>query len=124
MSSVCVGKRGESPANLVFGKLPAFLLETSYLGIGIMQSLPSLYVFESEATLVQSRPTPCGPMDCSHQAPPPREFSRQEYWSELPCPAPGNLPNPGIEPGCPALQVDLSPFEPPGKPSMHISHYF
>ena len=34
------------------------------------------------------------------------EFSRQEYWSGLPCPSPGYLPNPGMEPGSPALQVD------------------
>ena len=44
-------------------------------------------------------------------------FSRQEYWSGLPFPSPGNLPNPGIEPGSPALQADSSLPEPPGKPS-------
>ena len=43
-------------------------------------------------------------------------FSRQEYWSQLPCPPPGNLPNPGIEPRSPALQADSLPAEPPGKP--------
>ena len=36
----------------------------------------------------------------------PRGFSRQEYWSGLPCPPPGDLPNPGIEPRSPELQVD------------------
>ena len=35
------------------------------------------------------------------------EFSRQEYWSGLPCPPPGDLPNPGIEPGSPASQADI-----------------
>ena len=44
------------------------------------------------------------------------EFSRQEYWSGLPCPSPGDLPNPGIEPGCPTLKADALPSEPPGKP--------
>ena len=44
------------------------------------------------------------------------EFSRQEYWSGLPFPSPGDLPNPGAEPGSPALQTDSSPSEPPGKP--------
>ena len=34
------------------------------------------------------------------------EFSRQEYWSGLPCPSPGDLPNPGMERGSPALQAD------------------
>ena len=43
-------------------------------------------------------------------------FSRQEYWSELPRPPPGDLPDPGIEPRSPALQVDSLPSEPPGKP--------
>ena len=41
-------------------------------------------------------------------------FSRQEYWSGLPFPPPGDLPNPGIEPRSPALQVDSLPAEPPG----------
>ena len=44
------------------------------------------------------------------------EFSRQEYWSELPFPSPGDLPNPRTEPGSPALQVDSLSSEPPGKP--------
>ena len=43
-------------------------------------------------------------------------FSRQEYWSGLPCPPPGDLPNPGIEPRSPALQAGFLPSEPPGKP--------
>ena len=40
-------------------------------------------------------------------------FSRQEYWSGLPFPSPGHLPNPGIKPGSPALQTDALPSEPP-----------
>ena len=43
-------------------------------------------------------------------------FSRQEYWCGLPSPSPGDLPNPGIEPRAPALQVDSLPAELPGKP--------
>ena len=43
-------------------------------------------------------------------------FSRQEYWGGLPFPSPEDLPNPGIEPGSPALQADALPSEPPGKP--------
>ena len=43
---------------------------------------------------------------CVHQAPPPMGFSRQEYWSGVPFPSPGDLPNPGIEPRSPALQAD------------------
>ena len=43
------------------------------------------------------------------------EFSRQEYWSGLPCSSPGDLPTPGIEPRSPALQADSLPAEPPEK---------
>ena len=46
----------------------------------------------------------------------PWGFSRQAYWSGLPCSSPGDLPNPGIEPRSPALQADYLPDEPPGKP--------
>ena len=46
----------------------------------------------------------------------PWGFSRQEDWSEVPCPPPGDLPNPGIEPRSPILQADSLPSEPPGKP--------
>ena len=45
-------------------------------------------------------------------------ISRQEYWSWLPFPSPGDLPDPGIEPGSPTLQADTLPSEPPGKPWM------
>ena len=44
------------------------------------------------------------------------EFSRQEYWSGLPCPPPGDLTDPGIEPRPPALQADALPSELLGKP--------
>ena len=48
------------------------------------------------------------------------EFPRQEYWSGLPFPSPGDLPDPGIEPGSPALQGDALPSEPPGKSNILI----
>ena len=51
----------------------------------------------------------------AYQAPQAMEFSRQEYWSGLPYPSPGDLPNPGIEPGSPTLQADALPSKPPGK---------
>ena len=56
------------------------------------------------------------PWTVAYQAPPSMGFSRQECWSGLPFPSPGNLPNPGIEPRSPALQADALPSEPPGKP--------
>ena len=46
----------------------------------------------------------------------PWGFSRQDYWTGLPYPPPGDLPNPGIKPRSPALQEDSLPSEPPGKP--------
>ena len=51
------------------------------------------------------------------------EFSRSEYWSGWPFPSPEYLPNPGINPRFPALQVDSSPAEPRGKPSMHTAPF-
>ena len=42
-------------------------------------------------------------------------FSRQEFWSGLPFPSPGDRPIPGIDPRSPALQADALPSEPPGK---------
>ena len=56
------------------------------------------------------------PWTVAYQAPPSMGFSRQECWSGLPFPSPGDLPDPGIEPGSPALQADALPSEPPGKP--------
>ena len=46
------------------------------------------------------------------QDPPSMEFSRQEYWSGLPFPSPEDIPEPGIDPGFPALQADALPSEP------------
>ena len=50
------------------------------------------------------------------QAPPSMGVSRQECWSGLPCPPPGDLPNPGIKPRSPTLQADSLLSEAPGKP--------
>ena len=62
-------------------------------------------------------PTLCDPMDYSPtRLLCPWNFSRQEYWSHLPFPSPGDLSDPGIKPGLPAFQADSLPLEPPGKP--------
>ena len=55
------------------------------------------------------------PWTAAYQAPQSMEFSRKEYWSGLPFPSPGDLPDPGIELRPPALQADALPSEPPGK---------
>ena len=62
----------------------------------------------------QSCLTLCNPMDYSLLG--SMGFSRQECWSGLPFPSPGDLFNPGIEPRSPALQADFLPAEPQGKP--------
>ena len=53
------------------------------------------------------------PWTLAYEAPPSVEFSRQEYWSGLPFPSPGDLPQPGIEPGSPAGKQTLLTSEPP-----------
>ena len=60
------------------------------------------------------------PWTVGHQAPLSLEFSGQEYWSGLPFPLPGDLPNPGIKPASPALAGRLFTTEPPGKPLISI----
>ena len=57
----------------------------------------------------------------AHQAPLSMEFSRQEYWSGLPFPSPGDLPDPGIEPRSSALWADALTSESPGKPKVSQS---
>ena len=69
---------------------------------------------KSQVLVAQLCPTLFDPMDLAHQAPLSMEFSRQEYWSGLPLPSPGDLPNPGIKCVSSALQTDSLLYEPPG----------
>ena len=66
--------------------------------------------------VAKSCPTLTTPWTMACQAPLSVGFSREEYWSGLPFPLPGDLPNPGVEPGSPALQAGSLPAEPSGKP--------
>ena len=59
----------------------------------------------------------------AYQAPLSMGFSRQEYWSGLSLPSPGDLPDPGIEPGSPALQTEALPSETPRKPFNIVSYH-
>ena len=66
------------------------------------------------------------PWTVARQAPLSMGFSRQEYWSGLLCPPPGDLPNPGIKPSssaAPALQVGPLTTEPPRKPHIYTNIY-
>ena len=67
---------------------------------------------------IQLFATPC---TVARQAPPSMKFSRQEYWSGLPFPSPGDLLDPAIEPRSLTLQADSLPSEPPGKLNNIIS---
>ena len=60
------------------------------------------------------------PWTVAYQAPPSMGFSRQWYWSGLPFPSLGDLPNPEIKPGSPALQTDPLPSEPSGSPIYYM----
>ena len=64
------------------------------------------------------------PWTVAHQAPLSMGFSRQEYWSELPFPSLGDLPDPGMEPRSPALQASSLSSELPGKPPICCQFHF
>ena len=84
----------------------------------MLSSFPSLPQYEKVKVLViQPCLTLCNPMNCiACQTVLSMGFSRQEYWSGLPFPPPGDLPDPEMEPGSPAPQADSLPFETPGEP--------
>ena len=75
------------------------------------------------SSVVQSCPTLATPWTVARQAPLSMGFSRQEYWSGLPFPSPGDLPDPGIKPRSPALQADSLLTELRGKPVWHREQY-
>ena len=80
--------------------------------LSIMPQLKSVYQSLSRVQLLETSWT------VARQVPLSMEFSRPEYWSGLPFPSPGDLPDPGIKPRSPALQADSLPSEPPGKPQI------
>ena len=71
---------------------------------------------QSESEVAQSYLTVCDPWTVANQAFPSMGFSRQEYWSGLPFPSPGDLLNPGIEPRSPILQANALPWLHQGSP--------
>ena len=75
---------------------------------------------KKESQVVQLCPTLLQPHGLAYQTPPSMRFSKQECWSGLPFPSPGDLPDPGIKPQSPALQADAFPSEPPGKSQIVI----
>ena len=81
-----------------------------YSHINIRQEFKQIFLVAKSHLTLET------PWTVAHQAPLSMGFLRQEYWSGLPFPPPGDLPQPGIEPGSPALQADSLSTEPPGKP--------
>ena len=79
--------------------------------------LTILYTGGGGGIVTKSCQTLATPWTVACQAPLSVGFSRQAYWSGLPFPSPGDLPNPGIGPSSPALWADSLPTEPQGKPS-------
>ena len=76
------------------------------------QRLYTLHVInDSDSSVMKSCPTLGTPWTVDRQAPLSMGFSRQEYWSRLPFPSTGDLPNSGTEPRSPALQADSLPTE-------------
>ena len=77
-----------------------------------MNKMESYSILKVKVKLLSRVRLSATPWTVAYQVPPSMGFSRQEYWSGLPLPSPGDLPKPGIEPGSLALQADSSPYEP------------
>ena len=91
---------------------PSFLVLCFHRVVYILMKRKNNIIFSSVA---KSCPTLATPWTIALQAPLPMGFSRQEQWSGSPFRSPGDVPNPGIEPGSPALQADSLPTELQGK---------
>ena len=89
--------------------MPLSYCALGFLGVNSLSILLQLRWFGGLVT--KSCPTLVTPWTVAHQAPLSMGFSKQEYWSGLPFPSPGDLPDPGIEPRSPALQTDALPTE-------------
>ena len=85
-----------SPTNIV-------LMSTSPIMSVNIWPIYLFFLFWLYSEVAQSCPTLVTPWTVAYQASPSMGFSRQEYWSGLPFPSPGDLPDPGIEPGSPTL---------------------
>ena len=117
---------------LVEPKLPAVTATTARGGIGgIKMALSYFLLLNPNQCLPFKRVSHSfsriqlfvTPWTVAHQAPLSMELSRQEYWSGLPFPPPGDLPDPGIEPMSPAMAGRFFTTEPPGKPFIISSAY-
>ena len=88
-----------------------------------LTSFVSMHAIEKKMKLLSHVGLFATPWTLACQVPPSMESSRQVCWSGLPFPSPGNLPDPGIEPGYRTLQAASSPSEPRGKP-LYVSYVY
>ena len=106
----CIGEGNGNPFQCSFLENPRDG-EAQWAAVyGVAQSWTPLKWLSSSSSSPKSCLTLCHPMDCRHQAPLSMGWSRQEYWSGLPFPSPGDLPKPGIKPGSLHWQVDSLPL--------------
>jgi len=98
-------RAGQQQYNLI-----CFLLVARDIKVSVTLFAPYLWTWLVGLVTV-SCPILVTPWTLACQAPLPMGFSRQEYWTGLPFPFPGDLPDPGIKPGSPALQEDSLPTE-------------
>ena len=111
-------QKGKVVAGKIFwGKMKNLMV----LSLGIHMLCPSLHKVKVKS-LSQVRLS-ATPWTVAHQASPSMGFSRQEYWSGVPFPSPGDLPHPGTNPRSPALQADALPSEPPEKPTNSVGGF-
>ena len=137
---VCVGRRGMKTDSSEHKSETTWMGDRLGGGFGLSFSLSHISLeikhlfldsYKAERQESESESVICWVMSHSlqqwtiaHQAPLSMEFSRQEYWSGFPFPSSGNLPDPGIEPGSLAVQVDSLLSEPPGKPRKTGTRYY
>ena len=95
---------------MLVGYLVIFFGEISIKSFSEVKSLSRVQLFATPCTI-------------AHPAPLSMGFSRQGYWSELPFPSPGDLPDSGVEPRSPALQADSLLTEPSGKPAQAFAPF-
>ena len=95
---------------LILGRYNSFLI-FCHLERQKQSDIYMYWIVSEKSEVAQSCPLFVTPWTVAYQAPPSMRFSRQECWSGLPFPSPGDLPDPGIEPGSPALQADALPSE-------------
>ena len=101
--------------------IDTFITSHTYLSAGVWESLSYILLHSRVVSHFSHVQLFASLWTVAPQAPLSLGFSRQEYWSGLPCPSPGDLPDPEIKPRAPTLQADSLPAELQGKPLTYIA---